>query len=121
MKLSCSGFRGRKGSEKLQGRNTAFREYDPFRLCLIGVALGHGSPSISREQKRHIKLLHIKLFPAPRSPVLPVGYPDKRIYVPWVPRTVHKTSTPGLPVGRPPGHRRGHRPKRFMFMCLFLS
>ena len=29
--------------------------------------------------------------------------------------------TPGLPVGRHPGHRRGHRPKRFMFMCLFLS
>ena len=47
--------------------------------------------------------------------------PDKKIYVPWVPRIVHKTLTPGLPVGRIPGHRRGHRPKRFMFMCLFLS
>ena len=33
----------------------------------------------------------------------------------------HKSLTPGLPVGRPPGHRSGHRPKRFMFMCLFLS
>ena len=69
----------------------------------------------------HIKLLHIKLFRSPRSAVLPAGYPDKKIYVPWVPRIAHKTLTPGLPVGRPPGHRRGHRPKRFMSMCLFLS
>ena len=35
------------------------------------------------------------------------------------PRIAHKALTPGLPVGRPPGHRRGHRLKRFMFMCLF--
>ena len=62
----------------------------------------------SREPKRHIKLLHIRLCPvAPVTAVLPVGYPDKKIYVPWVPRIAHKTLTPGLPVGRPPGHRRG--------------
>ena len=65
-----------------------------------------------REQKRHIKLLHIKLFPVAPSPVFLVGYPDKRIYVAWVPRIVHKTLTPGLPVGRPPGHRRGSPAKK---------
>ena len=74
-----------------------------------------------REQKRDIKRLHIKIFRSPWSPVLPVWYPDKKIHFSWVPRIAHKTLTPGLPVGRPPGHRRGHRPKRFMFMCLFLS
>ena len=49
----------------------------------------HTICNLDREQKRHIKLLHIKLFPVARSPVLPVGYPDKKIYVPWVPRIVH--------------------------------
>ena len=44
----------------------------------------------------------LNFFRSPWSPVLPVGYPDKKIYVPWVPRIVHKTLTPGLPVGRTP-------------------
>ena len=74
------------------------------------------------KKKRYIKLLQIKLFSGrPGHWSSRFGYPDKKIYVPWVPRIVHKILTPGLPVGRPPGHRRGHRPKRFMFMCLFLS
>ena len=61
-----------------------------------------------------------KSIRSPRSPVLLTGYPDKNTYVPWVPKIAHKHSTPGLPVGRLPGHRRGRRPKNFMFMCLFL-
>ena len=74
-----------------------------------------------REQKRHIKLLHIKLFPVAPVTGPPGRVSGQKVYVPWVPRIAHKTLTPGLPVGRPPGHRRGHWPKRFMFMCLFLS
>ena len=71
-------------------------------------------------EKAHKTFAH-KTSSGRPGPVLPVGYPDKKIYVPWVLRIVHKALTPGLPVGRPPRHRRGHRPKRFMLMYLSLS
>ena len=53
------------------------------------------------QEKAHKTFAHKYLSGRPRSPVLPVGYPDRKIYVPWVPRIAHKTLTPGLPVGRP--------------------
>ena len=69
-----------------------------------------------------MKLEHIKLCLVARSPVLPVGHPDKKICAPCVPKIVYIIHlTPGLPAGRLPGHRRDHRPIRSMFMCLFLS
>ena len=39
---------------------------------------------------------------------------------PWVARIAHKPLTPGHPARSPPPHWRGHLPKRFMSMCLFL-
>ena len=74
-----------------------------------------------REQKRHIKLLHIKLFPVAPVTGAPGQASGQKIYVPWVPRIVHKTLTPRLLVGRPPGHRRGHRQKNIYVCVPFLS
>ena len=51
-------------------------------------------PPSNREQKRHIKLWHIKLFRSPRSPVFPVGYPDKGYLVPQEFRRFEKTKHP---------------------------
>ena len=57
--------------------------------------------------------MHIKLFP-----VTPVTGPSGRVsgqkdlYVPWVPRIVHETLTPGLPVGRPPRSPEGSPAKK---------
>ena len=46
------------------------------------------------------------------TPILPAGYPDGNVYVPWVPHTEHKRLTPGPPVGRtPPPHPGSHRKK----------
>ena len=72
--------------------------------------------SYAREQERHIKLYHIKLCPVTSVTGPPGRYPDKKIYVPWVPRIAHKSLTPGLPVGRTPWSPQGHHPKRFMFI-----
>ena len=55
------------------------------------------------KKKRHIKLLHIQLFP-----VAPVTGPPGRV-------SGHKD----LCSLRPPAHRRGHRPKRFMLCAFF--
>ena len=77
-----------------------------------------------REQRRHIKCLHIKLFPVAlvtgppgrvsgQKDLCSLGSEDStQNFDPWAPASRS---------GEPPGHRRGHRPKRFMFMCLFLS
>ena len=37
-------------------------------------------------------------------PVFPVGYPNKKMYVPWVPKIAHKSLIPGQPTGRLPPH-----------------
>ena len=78
-----------------------------FQLC--GKAI--------REQKRHIKLWHIKLCRSPRSPAFPVRYPDKEIYVPWVPKIAHKSLTPGHPTGRlPPPTGRSPAKKIYVYV-----
>ena len=63
----------------------------------------------------------VKLCPVIPVTDLPGRVPEQKIYAPWVPRLAHTTLTFGHPTRRPPPHRRRHRPKRFMFMCLFLS
>ena len=37
----------------------------------------------------------------PGHPILPAGYPDEKVYVPWVPHTAHKLLTPGHRSGGP--------------------
>ena len=62
------------------------------------------------EKRAHESLAHNVL--SPQSPVFPVGYLNRTIYVPWVLKIVHKHLTPGLRAGRLPGHRRGYRPNK---------
>ena len=52
------------------------------------------SVKVCMEQKRHINILHIKLCPVISVTGLLVGYLDKKIYVPWVPKIAHKSLTP---------------------------
>ena len=73
--------------------------------------LGRGPDHYGAEKARKT-LSHKNSVRSPRSPVLPVGYPDKKIYVPWVPRIAHKSLTPGLPVGRPPRSPEGSPAKK---------
>ena len=75
---------------------------------------------IQEQNKAHKTLAHKTLSSRLGHRSSRPGTQTKKVYVPWVPKIAHKHLTPGLPVGRLPGHRRGHRPKSFMFMCLFL-
>ena len=50
-----------------------------------------------------------------RSPVLPAGYPDGNVCVPWVSHTAHKRLTPGPPVGRPPPPP-GQSPEKIVYV-----
>ena len=46
-----------------------------------------------RGQSRHINIWHIHNFSVARSPILPAGYPDENVYVPWAPRTEPNTTS----------------------------
>ena len=59
---------------------------------------------------------------SPQSPVFPVGYPDKKIYVPWVPKIAQKSLTPRHPTGRlPPPPPDGHRPKKIYVYVMWMQ
>ena len=47
------------------------------------------------------------------------GYPDKKIYVPWVPKIAHKSLTPGHPAGRPPPPHRTVTGQTDLCLCSF--
>ena len=56
-------------------------------------------------EKAKKNIWHAKLCLVTSVTGLPVGYPDQKIYVPWVPKIAHTSLTPGHPTGRLPPHR----------------
>ena len=74
-----------------------------------GLNAGLAEITESRGRKRHINIWHINNFsvtpvtdPPGRVPdILPAGYPDENVYIPWVPHTAHKLLTPGHRSGDP--------------------
>ena len=58
-------------------------------------------PAATRGRKRHINIWHINNFSVTPVTDPPAGYPDKNVYLPWVPHTAHKLLTPGHRSGDP--------------------
>ena len=80
-------------------------------------------PTASRQEHKLVKIREQKTFSHKTlsgHPGLPGRVPGQKDYVPWVPKTAHKPLTLDTrPADSPPPD--GHRPKRIMFMCHFLS
>ena len=112
--------------EDLYGKNLCFRNPQ----SLISYSLGHLVPSLVLQntgQKRQpwqflawrfvavsvvtatplnsTRFSSCSIFFRKLESILPAGYPDENVYVPWVTHTAHQLFTPGHQSGDPPPTR----------------
>ena len=98
--------------------------FGSLNLLLVFVGYGDLGPEKAHKHVAHKQFLG---HPGHRSsrpgtPILPAGYPDENVYVPWVPHTAHKLLTPGHRSGDPwsPGRETppppGQSPENFVYV-----